>query len=198
MTDNPDLSRDGIEPRAAAAMTAAPVDEWFAREVLRLESALVQYLHRNWRNPSDIADLKQDIYVQVYEAALREIPVHTRQFVFTTARNLLINRVRREQVVSIEAVADLDGLETAEDTPGPDRTVVARDELRQLQLAMERLPDRQREVFRMAQIEGLSGREIAFRLGLAENTVSQHLTKATQLIADILYGEPKDLRRDEP
>ncbi len=195
MADNPDFGRDG-ETRSGAGMTAAEVDDWFAREVLPLEPALIQFLHRNWRNASDIADLKQEIYVHLYEAALREIPVHTRQFAFTAARNLLINRARRMQIVSIEAVADFDFLEIAEDVPGPDRTVIARDELRQLQLAVERLPERQRDIFRMAQIDGLSGREIARRIGLAENTVSQHLAKATRVLADILYGEPKDLRRE--
>jgi RNA polymerase sigma-70 factor (ECF subfamily) len=86
-------------------MNAADVDDWFVREVLPLESALIQFLHRNWRNASDIPDLKQDIYVQVYQAALQSLPVHPRQFAFTTARNLLINRVKREQIVSISAIA---------------------------------------------------------------------------------------------
>lgn len=196
MADNPETGREGIDAHLAAAMTAPEVDDWFAREVLPLESALIQFLHRNWRNASDIADLRQDVYIQVYEAALKEIPARPRQFVFTTARNLLINRVRREQIVSIEAVADLDMLDIVEDAPGPDRAVIARDELLHLQIALDRLPPRHREVFLMAQIEGLAGREIAARLGLAESTVSLHLAKATRLIADLLYGAPKDLRRE--
>jgi RNA polymerase sigma-70 factor (ECF subfamily) len=195
MADTSDNSRDGFDAHPVACMNAAEVDEWFVREVLPLEQVLMQFLHRNWRNASDIGDLKQDIYVQVYEAALKGLPAHPRQFVFTTARNLLINRVKREQIVSIEAMADLDVLGMAEDAPGPDRTVVARDELLQLKLALERLPERHREIFVMAQIEGLTGRQIAERTGLAESTVSLHLAKATRLLADQLYGEPKDLRR---
>jgi RNA polymerase sigma-70 factor (ECF subfamily) len=195
MADISDTGRDGFDARPGARVNAADVDDWFVREVLPLESALIQFLHRNWRNASDIPDLKQDIYVQVYQAALQSLPVHPRQFVFTTARNLLINRVKREQIVSIEAMADLDFQEIAEDAPGPDRTVLARDELLQLRIALDKLPDRHREIFVMAQIEGLTGRQIAERLGLAESTVSLHLAKATRLIADHLYGEPKDLRR---
>jgi RNA polymerase sigma-70 factor (ECF subfamily) len=195
MADTSDNSRDGFETRPAARMSAAEVDEWFVREVLPLEQVLIQFLHRNWRNASDIGDLKQDIYVQVYEAAQKALPTHPRQFVFTTARNLLINRVKREQIVSIEAMADLDLLGIAEETPGPDRAVLARDELLQLRVALDRLPDRHREIFVMAQIEGLTGRQIAARTGLAESTVSLHLAKATRLIADHLYGEPKDIRR---
>lgn len=196
MADNHETSSEGIDAPFAAPMTAPEVDDWFVREVLPLESSLNQFLHRNWRNASDIADLRQDIYVQVYEAALKDIPLRPRQFVFTTARNLLINKVRREQIVSIEAVADLDLVEIAEDSPAPDRAVIARDELLRLQVALDRLPARHREIFFMAQIEGLAGRQIALRLGLAESTVSLHLAKATRLIADHLYGAPKDLRRE--
>lgn len=197
MADISDTSRDGFDTRPAVRMSTAEVDEWFVREVLPLEQVLIQFLHRNWRNASDIGDLKQDIYVQVYEAALKGLPTHPRQFVFTTARNLLINRVKREQIVSIEAMADLDVLGMAEDAPGPDRAVLARDELLQLRVALDRLPERHRQIFVMAQIEGLTGRQIAERTGLAESTVSLHLAKATRLVADHLYGEPKDLRRPQ-
>jgi RNA polymerase sigma-70 factor (ECF subfamily) len=177
-----------------SAQAAAPeVDDWFAREVLPLEAALMQFLQHNWRNKSDIADLRQDVYVLVYEAALRALPHQPRQFLFTTARNLLINRVRREQIVPIEAAVDLDALEVAIDAPGPDRAVLARDELRRLQMALDRLPPRCREVVIMGQIEGLTGREIATRLGIAEGTVSEHLAKGMRALADILYGET-DLR----
>ncbi len=51
----------------------------------------------------------------------------TKPFVFATARNLLIDRARREHIVSFEAVADLDALGVAIDEPGPDRTIIARE-----------------------------------------------------------------------
>ncbi|HEV2561180.1 MAG TPA: RNA polymerase sigma factor [Rhizomicrobium sp.] len=176
-------------------MNAFELKAWFVREVLPLEAALMQFLQHNWRNKSDIADLRQDVYLRVCEAALKETPLQTRQFVFTTARNLLIDRVRRAQVIPIEAVADLDALEIATDTPGPDRVVTSRDELRQLQAALDRLAPRCRETIVMGRIEGLSGREIAQRMGVSEGTVSEHLAKGMRALADILYGDPVDLRR---
>ena len=105
-------------------MGSSDVKQWFVREVLPLEAALMQFLQRNWRNQSEIADIRQEVYVRVYEAAQREIPEHAKPFVLTTARNILINRVRREQVVPIEAVADLESLGAAADEPPPDRAVI--------------------------------------------------------------------------
>ena len=125
-----------------AEMNASEVEAWFVREVLPLEAMLMQYLRHNWRDKSDIEDLRQEVYVRVCEAAFRQLPDTAKPFVFTTARNLLITRARQSHVIPIEAVADLDALGVAIDTPGPDRSVIARDELRRLQAAIDRLPPR--------------------------------------------------------
>ena len=118
MADITDTSRDDTPLRPSTVMTAPEVRAWFVREVLPLEADLMQYLHHNWRNQSDIADLRQDVYVRVLEGAKRKIPERARQFVFTTARNLLVDRVRRERIVPFDAVADADALGLEMDAPG--------------------------------------------------------------------------------
>ena len=45
--------------------------------------------------------------------------------------------------------------------------------------------------FIMRQVEELSRREIAVRMGIAEKTVKRHLNDAVRTLADILYGEPR-------
>ena len=187
MAEIPETSRE----TAGAAMSAREARAWFVREVLPLEAILVRYLRHNWRDKADIEDLLQDVYVRVYEAAKKELPDAAKPFVFTTARNLLINRVRREHVIPIEAVADLDALDIAIDAPGPDRNVIARDELRRLQSALDRLPPRCREVVVKRRIEGLSRREIALAMNITEDTVSAHLTDGMCALADLLYGEDR-------
>ena len=170
-------------------MSAAGLNAWFVREVLPLEAALMQYFRRSTASRNDAEDLCQDVFVRVYEAAQRQIPDPVRPFVFTTARNLLINRARREHVVSIEAVADLDALDIALDEPGPDRNAMARDELRNLQAALDHLPPRCREAVMLRKIEGLSHREIAARMGISEKTVDRHICDGVTVLSDILFGE---------
>ena len=184
MVEKPDIRRDAVSPARGAE-----ADVWFAVEVLPLESALMQFLQHNWRNKSDIYDLRQEIYVRVYEAARKQIPWPARPFVFTVARNLLINRVRRERIVTIESVVDLDALDVAIDTPGPDRSAIAREELRRLQIAIDHLPPRCREAVVFGRIEGLSGQEIAQRMGISEAAVSKHLAVGMFALANVLYGE---------
>ena len=176
-------------------MSTPELKLWFIREVLPLEAALMQFLQHNWRNPSDIADLQQEVYLRVYRAAQDGLPDRPKQFLFATARNLLIDRVRHDHVVPIEAVADLELLETAADAPGPDRVVQARDELRHLQAALDRLPPQCRQVVILARIEGLSRREIAARMGIAEPTVANYLAHGIRVLVDILLGEPPSSRR---
>jgi RNA polymerase sigma-70 factor (ECF subfamily) len=183
---------DGLGP---VAMNAPEVEAWFVREVLPLEAMLMQYLRHNWRDQSDVEDLRQEVYIRVCQAARKEIPQPAKAFVFTTARNLLIDRARKSNVIPIEAVSDLDSLGVAVDTPGPDRAAIARDELRKLQDALDQLPARQREVMLLGRVEGLTGREIAQRLGLAETTVSEHLAKGMHALTDILLRDSVDLKR---
>ena len=195
MVETPDTDRpeEGRQPRHGVAVMEE-VRVWFIREVLPLEQALMRYLHRNCRRKDDIPDLRNDIYVQVYEAALKQIPDKPRQFVVTTARNLLINRFRREHIVSIEAMADLDTLEAALDVPDPERNVAARDELRRLQHALDRLPQRTREVIIMRRVEGLSRVEISVRLGISEETISAHVTDGMRALTEMLYGDDASIR----
>ncbi len=191
MAETTDTEREGAELKPADMRKAASeADAWFAREVLPLEAALMQFLANNWRNQSDVPDLLQEIYVRVYEAALKQLPDAAKAFVFTTARHLMITLLRREQVVPIEAVSDLEELNIAAESPGPDRSVIARDELRRLQSALDQLPKRSREAFVLRQVEGLSWREIALRMGITEKTVKWHLSEGLRTLADILYRIP--------
>jgi len=190
MAETPESIREGAKLHARRfVMAASDANDWFVREVLPLEQALMQYLRHNWRAKADITDLRQEVYVRVLEAARKEIPERARQFVFSTARNLLIDRVRREQVVPIEAVSDLDALTIAMDAPGPERAAASRDELRHLLAAVDRLPPRCREIFMLGKVEGLGGREIAAHLGTTESNVSKQLAIGIRMLANILHSE---------
>ncbi len=194
MADIVDGSFDGAGERCPGGRAVAPdFQAWFAENVLPLEAALMQFLRRNWQNKSEIEDLLQEVYVRVFEASRREIPRSARQFVFTTAHNLLINRFRQQQIVPIDAVADLETLEVAAEEPTPDRVAIAHEEFRLLQAAIDRLPPRCREAIVLGRIEGLTGREIAQRMGVSEAAVSKHLARGLSALSDTLH---RDINED--
>jgi len=188
--ETPGNSESGADLRhAGALMPTDQVKRWFVREVLPLESMLMRFLSRNWRDKTEIEDFRQEVYAQVLAAAEIQIPERAKPFLLSTARNLLIDRIRREHIVSIEAVADLDVFGLAADEPGPDRNLIARDVLRKLQIALNRLPPRCREAVILKRIEGLSRREIARRMDITEQTVADHVARGMRVLADTLYDD---------
>src|SRR5580692_11050024 len=125
MVEIPNTNQESGEAHSQGAGMGAPeAKAWFVREVLPLEAMLMQFLRHNWRNESDITDIRQDVYERVYEAACQEIPQSAKACVFSTARNLLIDRVRRERIVPIEAAGDFETLEMRSDEPAPDRKTI--------------------------------------------------------------------------
>ena len=190
MAEIPEIRKESADPcDLGEVASASEVTTWFAAEVLPLESVLMRFLRHSRRSQSDVEDLCQDVYIRVYEAAKKEIPRPAKPFVFAVARNLLLNHVRHDAIVSIETVADLDSLGLIADEPAQDRSAIARQELRRLQSALEHLPPRCREAVILSKIEGLSRREVAVRMGIADATVSMHLTDGMCALTDLLYGQ---------
>jgi len=168
-------------------------DDWFVREVLVHERALVQYLGRCWPRRDEIHDLRQEVYARVYEAAARSRPTAPRAFLFATARHLMTDRLRRSRVVSIEPVGDFEPSNVyLIDEVSPERWFGTRQVLRRLVQALERLPDRCREVVWLRRVEELSQKEVAARMGISEKTVEKQLAKGMRLIAGQLYGGGTD------
>jgi RNA polymerase sigma factor (sigma-70 family) len=164
------------------------LNDWFVREVLPHEKGLVRYLCRVWRNRSEVDDLLQEVYVRVYEAAAKARPTAVKSFLFTTARHLVTDRIRRGRIVSIEAVGDPEVLNVSMDEITPERRLDARQELKLLARAFARLSPRCREVIWLRRVDELTQKEVARRLGISDRTVETYLMRGMQLVADALYA----------
>ena|SRR5579862_6818634 len=162
------------------------LDAWFAREILAHEDPLVRFLRRTWPRRDEVHDLRQETYLRVYEAAAKERPRSAKSFLFTTARHLMVDRMRRQRVVSFEAGWDLDELNVLVDEISPERSAGADEELRALSEALDSLPPRCRQVVWMRRVENHSQKEVAKRLGIGEAMVEKHIAKAMRRLADAL------------
>lgn len=165
-------------------MTDDEVTRWFCTEVLPLEANLVRFLRKHWWEPGEIDDLRQEVFVRLYEQGRRQPPPESAlAFMLTVARNLMVDTARRKQIVSIEAYADVDAVAPGVDELTPERHHAGRSELRRLQAALDRLPARCREVVQLRKVDGLSQREVAARLGIAEDTVERQVSKGIRALA---------------
>lgn len=172
------------------------LDEWFCREVLPLERSLVRFVRRNWRVEDDVMDLTHDIYERAYAGARNGLPHSTQHFVFTVARNHLINRARRERIVSFELVADLETIDRKEGMFETERQLIARDALRHVHAGLDKLTPRVREIVWLRKVEGLNIQETAERLGIGKDAVNRQLMLGMKALADhMLGGTGKIVRR---
>lgn len=166
------------------------LDEWFAAEILPHEAALMRYLRRVCSNPADVLDLRQDVYIRIYESAAQaqKRPQLPKAFLFATARNLMTDRIRRGRIVSIDYTQDLDALNVLIDDVSPEQRLSARQELGRLAEALDGLSDSCRDVIWLRRVEGLSQREAAQRLGMLEGTLESHLCRGLRALANAVYG----------
>jgi len=166
------------------------LDAWFKSEVLIHEGILVRFLARVWPRRDDHADLRQETYVRVYEAALQARPQNPKAFLFSVVRHVMIDRRRRERIVSIQSAGDNDFSNDLAEEKTPERWVGARQEFARLANAFDRLPPRCREVVWMRRVQDLSQKEVARRMGISVKTVEYHISMGGRLLAQYMQ-EPK-------
>ena len=154
---------------------------WFAEEVQPHETSLRNWLRGRFPWLTDVDDLVQESYARLLRARGRGNVLHARSFLFATARNAAFDLARRERVVTIEGVADIEALSVYEDRPGVAEVLSHEQEIELLADAIKALPKRCRLVLKLRKLRGLSHREIARRLGISAHTVNAQLAKGTAL-----------------
>ncbi len=139
------------------------------------ERELRSYLRGRFPSLSDVDDLIQETYARLLRARNRGRATLNRAYLFVVARNVGIDLIRRNRAVPIERLDSLQSLSVVDDKPDAAETVSHHQELALLADAMQSLPRRCREILLLRRIEGLSHRDIAERLGIAEGTVNAQL-----------------------
>lgn len=119
-------------------------------------------------------------------------------FLFTSARNVALDRLRRARVVSLDALAEMGGAHVLDNTPPADEALNARQELALMSDAIASLPDRCREVLTLRKLYGLSQREVASRLKITESAVEKHVAYGVGLCAQRMFAERPKSKTDAP
>jgi RNA polymerase sigma-70 factor (ECF subfamily) len=156
----------------------------------RTLAPLRRYLARLIGCQSEAQDLAHDAYARVFPAITGE-RVHAPQaFLYLTARRLAINRIRHRELAATRTVDIATLRKTAANAPTVQQTVMARQELAQLERALASLPPRCRAVLLLRRVEMLSPDEVARRLGITRSTVEKQHVRAVRLLRLALASPP--------
>jgi RNA polymerase sigma-70 factor (ECF subfamily) len=158
---------------------------WLGRHVLPHEAALRSWLGSKRLNGIEIDDIVQETYTRLISVASVDHIVQPRAYTFQTAHSVLVSQLRRSKVVALTTVSDVEMLGIAADEPSPEHHVADREEFERLGRAIATLPRQTQAVFRLRRVEGLSQREVAGQLGIAESTVEKHMSRGFMLMLEL-------------
>jgi RNA polymerase sigma factor (sigma-70 family) len=158
----------------------ADQDQQISEAIQRERDRLRNFIRRRVPDPRDAEDILQDVFYKLLEANRLLMPIdHVTGWLFRVTRNRIADLFRRRRTENIgtnDVVNDNDELLQLEDLlpspdAGPDAIYARNLMLDELELAIEELPEEQREVFVAHELEGRSFKEIAAETGVSLNTL---------------------------
>jgi RNA polymerase sigma-70 factor, ECF subfamily len=157
---------EGHQPGVHAFLLSRTSNAEVARDLLQ-ETFL-----RAWRRLEEIIDLE---------------PGRQRGWLFTVARNLVIDRYRSEgsRQTAIVAVAG-ETRRAASVQPDAEETVGGRDDLARLERAIAALPEEERTILTMVAVGEMTSQQVGQALELPSGTVRYKLHRARARLAETL------------
>lgn len=142
------------------------------------------YISRSLPSRPDVEDLVQDTYLRLLKAKGKGSIRHTKGLSFAIARNAVRDFLRRKNNANTVPITETAEVFVLPNDQNLVELVCRKEELTLLTAAINSLPKRCREVILLRRIKGLSQREIAELLGIAEHTVESLAAKGVRRCAD--------------
>lgn len=155
---------------------------WVANEILPHEPKVRAWLRRARTSPEDIDEIIQEAYCRL---ATLDTVAHIGSpisYFLSTARNLLARRLRRQRIVPMEALVQVDSYQ--DDGPSPEELAIAKMAHRTMLALIDDLPERCAKIVRLRKIEGLSQKQIAAQLGTTEKAIEKQVWLGVRLLRE--------------
>lgn len=169
-----ETAKEGGKSVSAANLASRQVHELYSRH----HGWLYRWLSAKLGNSSDAADLAHDTFLRLM--ASRRPPGQwgdqPRALLTHIARGLVIDHWRRRDVerAYLEALAAM----PAAELPNPEQRLAMLEALLRVDTMLRSLPARTREIFFLAQLDGLTYGQIAERRQVSLITVKRHMAQA--------------------
>lgn len=143
---------------------------------------LLRFLTGLCRDATLAEDVLQDLYIQAGRADVAVQVDNPLGYLFRMANNLYLNRLRAQASHRARDAAWYD-LHPQQDTgadasPDAEAALSRRQDLEAVLKAVDELPERTRDIFRLHKVEGLAQAEVARRFDISLSAVEKHLGRA--------------------
>jgi RNA polymerase sigma-70 factor (ECF subfamily) len=164
-----------------------PIDQAFADEVLASMRSLRAFAISLTRDADQAEDLVQETVLRAISKQPQfEAGTNLQAWLFTILRNLFFSEHRK----SLREVEDADGSYAATMIALPDQE--DRIMIHDLEAALHKLPEGQREAILLVGADGLSYEEAAQALGCAVGTVKSRVNRARNCLAELMRLADED------
>jgi len=148
-------------------------DQRIVEVIGREQSRLRDFIRRRVPDARDAEDILQDVFYRLVEANRLLMPIdHVTGWLFRVARNRITDlfRTKKHPESLDDELLHFDDLLPSPDA-GPEALYARGVLLDELDLALDELPEEQREVFVAHEFEGRSFRDISGETGVSVNTL---------------------------
>ena len=162
----------------------------FNNQIVTLSDKFFRLAKSILRNADSAQDAVQDLIAKLWEkrASLDEVE-NIQAFTMKSMRNLCLDAIRQRHD-ELEIPPEVEYVEL-----NPHQQVEQNDMIQRIKLMIDCLPELQRTVIRMRDVEGLELSEIAYITTLTENAVSVNLSRARQKIREKILFEQKQINQ---
>lgn len=155
---------------------------WIARNVMPHESAIRGWLKRNRVYDLDPDDVVQEMYARIVSMDSFDSVRDPKRYAFQVAHSIVVDHYRRARIVSIFSVGNVEELGLATQEATPEAKVSFGEEVKEIAAAIATLPSRTQKVLLLRRVAGLSQKETADQLSIAEKTVEKHLARGVLML----------------
>lgn len=144
---------------------------------------LYRYVNSSLRSYDDSCEIVQTVFTKLWiiRSKVRS-DTSFQSFLFTITRNLLFNFVRSKYYSTIQNRYDVDSL--VDDDQTCDLKDMDRNLADQINTALQKLPERRREIFLLNKFYGYTYKEIAEKLNISENTVDTQIRRTLAVLRE--------------
>jgi RNA polymerase sigma-70 factor (ECF subfamily) len=163
----------------------------FNQLVLTYQTAAFNVALRTVGNPDDAADATQDAFISAYRAIRDFRGGSFKAWLLRIVVNACYDILRRRQRRPARSLEEMSEHSESDVSPvdtkiGPDRFAMDAETAASIQRALDELPDEQRAVVVLCDVQGLSYEEASAAMQIALGTIKSRLSRARARLRDIL------------